>query len=444
VTADGDRFFAETLADALLESGILSIQQKDVKNKMPRAAVLTDSDLSGRLNAAIKKSMESLTSSQRNGDPAVRVASAVLPLFTRNAIDAIKTIQGNMPVHTYEEELVNFRAWTLGLASKVPDPKRSDPLEIEIKNRIDSLPNSVPAKRDAFRVCRTILTRSTTRAFEEEITKIYANSDNMKKIRKIWKSKSQANIGPAEVREWARGLAEPRENREKIYRVKKWGDPGMKELGFDISVLQAKHQSSNFQAVGLYNKATGFGAISNYLVIPREDVLKLEALQVEDEYEEKRGEDWLHQKMNWLCQHRGSIYMFAEEDSYKGEWPWRRTEGIRWGTLALGGNLVKVVGTDEFEAKVRGNTTVEPVKMAKLQGFTPSDWDRPLDDLLAEGLVHRCFCVNGGNDIADAPKGIVYSPFWSPEYWEFMPKPTSGTVPSALWIPFDCLENPPE
>jgi hypothetical protein len=302
----------------------------------------------------------------------------------------------------------------------------------------------VPARRDAFRVCRTILTRSTTRAFEDEIKRIYADSEKIKKIRELWKIKRQEEISLPEVGEWARGLAEPRKNRESIYRVKKWGDPGMKEMGFDISVLQAKHQSSNFQAVGLYNKATGFGAISNYLVIPREDVLKLEALQVEDEYEEKRGDDWLHQKMNWLCQHRGSIYMFAEEDSYKGEWPWRRAEGIRWGTLALGGNLVKVVGTDEFEAKVRGNTTVEPVKMAKLQGFTPSDWDRPLDDLLAEGLVHRCFCVNEGNDIADSPKGIVYSPFWSPAYWEFMPKPTQGTVPSALWIPFDCLENPPK
>ena len=170
----------------------------------------------------------------------------------------------------------------------------------------------------------------------------------------------------------------------------------------------------------------------------------MEALQLEDEYEAKPDKDWLHQKMNWMCQHRGSIYMFAEADGYKGEWPWRRAEGIRWGTLVLGGNLVQVVGPpQEMELKLPGKEKVELVRMAQLKGFEPKDWGRPLDDLLAEGLVHRCFCVNGGNDIADSPKGIVYSPFWSPNYWDLMPKSTKGSKPTALWIPCDYLENPP-
>ena len=138
--------------------------------------------------------------------------------------------------------------------------------------------------------------------------------------------------------------------------------------------------------------------------------------------------------------------MFADDDSYKGEWRWRRADGIRWGTLALGGNLVQVVGTDTFEVKLPAAKVVKPVKMARLQGFKPSDWNRPLDDLLAEGLVHRCFCVYEGDDLGDSPKGIVYSPFWSlePEGWEFMPKAKGVPDPTALWIPFDDLENPPE
>jgi hypothetical protein len=214
----------------------------------------------------------------------------------------------------------------------------------------------------------------------------------------------------------------------------------MKELAFDISVLQAKGQNSNFQAIGLYNDATEFGAVSNYIVIPPEDVRRLEALQLEDRYEQKT-DDWLRQKMNWLCQYRGSQYMFADEDNYRGEWGWRRPDGIRWGTIALGGNLVQVAETAWLEVKLPSRTEVESVKMAKLKGFRKTDWDRPLDELLAEGLVHRCFCVHKGNDIGDGPQGIVYSPFWSPEDWELMPKGKGGYQATALWIPCAYLEN---
>jgi hypothetical protein len=436
-TANGDRFFAETLADALLESGILSIQEKDVQNQMPRAAVLTDPDFSDRLELAMKKNMDSVASSQRDRDPASRVAGAVLPLFTRRAIEGIKKKSHSMTVHAYQK-LADFRAWTLGLASKF-----SDPLETEIKGRVENLLNYVPAQREEFKVCSTILTRLTSQVFEDEIKKINTDAKTMDKIRAIWKIKRQENISFAEIEEWIRGLTLDFTPRKNVYRVKKWGDQGM----IDTGALIAKGQSSNFQAVSLYNEATGFGAISNYLMIPREDVLRLEALQVEDEYVDKRGDDWLHQKMNWLCQHRGSIYMFAEEDSYKGDWPWRRAEGIRWGTLALGGNLVQVVGTPRtFDVKLPAADKVQPVKMARLQGFKPSDWGRPLDELLAEGLVHRCFCVYEGDDLGDSPKGIVYSPFWSlePGGWEFMPQPKGVPAPTALWIPLSYLENPPE
>jgi hypothetical protein len=61
--------------------------------------------------------------------------------------------------------------------------------------------------------------------------------------------------------------------------------------------------------------------------------------------------------------------------------------------------------------------------------------------MLAEGLVHRCFCVYSGNDIGDSPQGIVYSPFWSPLDWEFMPKERGVRPPTAFWIPFAYLEN---
>jgi hypothetical protein len=132
--------------------------------------------------------------------------------------------------------------------------------------------------------------------------------------------------------------------------------------------------------------------------------------------------------------------MFADEDNYRGDWGWRRADGIRWGPIGLGGNLVEVVDEDWLKVKLPSRDGDENVKMAKLKGFRHTDWNRPLDQLLAAGLVHRCFCVYSGNDIGDSPQGIVYSPFWSPLDWEFMPK-SGARPPTAFWIPFAYLEN---
>ena len=76
--------------------------------------------------------------------------------------------------------------------------------------------------------------------------------------------------------------------------------------------------------------------------------------------------------------------------------------------------------------------------MAKLVGFSPSDWYQPLDELLAKGLVHRCFCAYQGDKPGDSPQGIVYSPFFSPRFWDF-----AGTAkPRAFYLPFDQLVKP--
>jgi hypothetical protein len=171
-------------------------------------------------------------------------------------------------------------------------------------------------------------------------------------------------------------------------------------------------------------------------------VSRLEALQIEDEYEDKR-DGWLDQKMNWLCNFRGSIYMYNDNE-FEGAQPWHRPDGLRWGTIALGGNLVQVVETKELEVKLPSKDSVALTKMARLAGFKKSDWSKPLDELLASGLVHRCYCVYEGNGFGDTPKGIVYSPFWSPQDWEFRPRPQAGPLPKELWIPVDYLEDPPE
>lgn len=234
----------------------------------------------------------------------------------------------------------------------------------------------------------------------------------------------QASKPWADFRTWQNSLLSVPDSN--LYRVRKWGDPIMIQHGFDVN----QSTQTNFQAVGLYNDGNHeFGAVSSFLRISHDDVMRLKALQIEDDYQDKR-EDWRKQKMNWLCKFRGTIYFFDNESD-----KWSTARCIRWGTLALGGNLVRVEGTELVRAKLRDGEKRE-VEMARLKGFRASDWDRPLDDLLAEGLVHRCFCAYRKNRFGDSPKGIVYSPFYSPLEWDF-----SGTAkPTALYIPVEWLE----
>jgi GH25 family lysozyme M1 (1,4-beta-N-acetylmuramidase) len=213
-----------------------------------------------------------------------------------------------------------------------------------------------------------------------------------------------------------------------IYRLRKWGDPILvAQSGASIELVPP---NSNFQAIGLYNKQTGWGGVSNFLYIPRADIDKLKALQVEDEYEEKK-DDWRSQKMNWLCKEKGTIY-FTGRDAPG----WDVAKLIKWGTIALGNNLVGVEGVEEMLIATRGETKKRWRTMARLAGFRKTDWSLSLPELLGLGLVHRCYCVYGSdNEIGDTPKGIVYSPFWSPLDWDF-----AGTSqPQAFYVPMDWL-----
>jgi len=233
----------------------------------------------------------------------------------------------------------------------------------------------------------------------------------------------QAYKSLAEYVEWQKAIDVPGSN---IYRVRRWGDPEMTRYGFDTN----KIPTGNFQAVGLYNAGTGFGAVTNYIRIQRDDIDQLIDMQFDEIVDGKKMT--VENKMNWLCQLRGRIYMF---DSGKDSW--QGSSQIRWGTLALGGNLVQVVEKKEMNVKIPGEEKASQHWMARLAGFRKSDWSRSLDELLALGLIHRCFVANDGNVFADTPRGIVYSPFYSPLDWDF-----AGTdKPDALWIPFDYLED---
>jgi hypothetical protein len=233
---------------------------------------------------------------------------------------------------------------------------------------------------------------------------------------------------------WTESIAQPGTN---MYRVRRWGDKSLRGGVLNVDTVG----STNFQAVSLYNKATNdFGAVKNFIHIYRDDIDHLKALQVEDEYLDKK-EDWREQKMTWLCQFAGSIYMFDHEND-----SWKRSPQIRWGTLALGGNLVQVEDYEMLDIKVKGFEDVAPVvrgglvrlKMWRLVGFRSTDWYRPLDDLLREGLVHRCFCAGNRNQINDSPQGIVYSPFYSvADKWDFR----GNVQPRALYIPDVYLEE---
>lgn len=199
-----------------------------------------------------------------------------------------------------------------------------------------------------------------------------------------------------------------------LRRVRRWGDPIMVQYGFDVNQVG----STNFQAVKTYTKGTGFGGVTSFLRIPHNEVMRLQGMQIPDEYTAPN-------KMEWLCSYRGSIYMYENEaDS------WQTAPFVRWGTIALGGNWVNVEGYEEIT--IQGELWL----MARLKGFMPGDWDKPLTELVNSGLVHRCYCAYRNNQFGDSPKGIVYSPLFSPQGYDF-----AGTQqPTHLYIAEKWLE----
>jgi hypothetical protein len=227
----------------------------------------------------------------------------------------------------------------------------------------------------------------------------------------------------AQFTQWQKNILISQPN---MFRIRQWGDPVLEKSVSDIGV-------SNFQAIGLYNKANNtVGGVTNYLRIPHVDVDYLASLQVNDEYIDKQP-DWRRQKMSWLAKTRGTIYFWHASTG-----DWTSLAYIEWGTIGLGGNLVHVDDAETLSVKLPNETTRQNIPMARLRSFRAADMGRPLGDLLAEGLVHRCTCAYLPDDkYGDSPKGIVYSPFWSPQDWTFI-GPGQGQ-PDAWYMPMTWL-----
>jgi hypothetical protein len=217
----------------------------------------------------------------------------------------------------------------------------------------------------------------------------------------------------------------PAPNRE-MRRVRKWGDPAMVEWGFDVN----QAGTSNFQAVRCWNDGNRtFGAVTNYLYIPHAEVMKLRDMQFAEHTD--RGYFDEFSKMEWLCGWRGSLYMYDHESD-----DWQISPKIRWGTLTLGGNLVQVERYETMRLRI-GDRPLQDYEMARLVGFRRSDWNRPLEELIEDGLVHYCYCAYfPNNGFGHTPKGVIYSPFFSPQDYDFV-----GTAqPGAFYVPTNWLE----
>jgi GH25 family lysozyme M1 (1,4-beta-N-acetylmuramidase) len=217
-----------------------------------------------------------------------------------------------------------------------------------------------------------------------------------------------------------------------VYRLRKWGDPIMvRDTSASVDIMG----TSNFQAIGLWSKVMGFGGVTSFLRIPRADIDRLAALQVEDNYVDKVT-NWRDQKMRWLVKPKGTIYYGINSTE-----TWRTADYVEWGTIGLGYNYVTVEDRETLPVRVPSDDRPRPLDMARLAGFRKTDWGRPLAELLAFGLVHRCYCAYSDDDLGDSPKGIIYSPFWSPLDWTFIGE--TKTQPQAFYVPFEWLEPVP-
>lgn len=209
-----------------------------------------------------------------------------------------------------------------------------------------------------------------------------------------------------------------------VRKLRKWGDPVMTAWGYDVNQVG----TTNWQNIALWNPHTGYGAITNYLWIERVWIDYLRSLQFggDNGVGEYHNQD---SKMGWLCRDEGAIYLDAGT--------WKTADRIKWGTTAIGGNFVTVEEYAVQRAEDKSIGRVVNLPMARVKCFRKSDFARPLDDLIVEGVVHRCYCVYKNNGFGDSPKGIIYSPMWSPLDWDF----GGSKQPDAFWIPEVLLES---
>ena len=192
----------------------------------------------------------------------------------------------------------------------------------------------------------------------------------------------------------------------------------MIKQGFDVNFTG----TTNFQAVPLWNEVGGFGAVTNFLSIPRTDVDRLATLQPADNWT-------LDQKMNWLVAGTsGRPYMF-----YDAADEWRTAAAVKWGSIAFGGQSVMVDRVDTIQAKPPDGIT-RPMQMGRLVCFRKTDWDKSFNE--APYWIHQATAAGVNNVYNPMPRGVMYSPLWSPLDWDY-----PGTVqPSAFYLPMEWLE----
>ncbi|HEY5731857.1 MAG TPA: DUF5915 domain-containing protein [Anaerolineales bacterium] len=225
----------------------------------------------------------------------------------------------------------------------------------------------------------------------------------------------------AEKNEWA-----PLPPKTELYKALNWGDKILVEQA-GLSALaktdDGRTVGSNFNPLPIFSNSGTWSAIVNALILPREDVDGLIDLQEEDEYT-------VREKMNWL------VYEGNNDRPYwcKGQGDWKTAKRIWWGTIVFGGQWVLTDGDVTFFTQLPQEKSPRDVPMKRLVCFRKSDWGKTHHT--HPWLVHRATQVDDKDRFSDEPRGIIYSPLWSPLDWKFAGNPKLD----AFYIPTDWLE----
>lgn len=241
-----------------------------------------------------------------------------------------------------------------------------------------------------------------------------------KTVRPTKKESTKISI-MADKTEWA-----PLPPETELYRALNWGEePLVSQAGLSALFKQddGRVVGSNFNPLPIFSNSGTWSAIVNSLIIPREDIDKLIKLQMRDTAS-------VESKMNWL------VYDGYNCRPYwcRGTGDWKTAKKIWWGTIVFGGQLVLTDGDATFNTKLPQENTPRDVPMKRLVCFRKSDWGKT--HATHPWLIHRATEVNHKDKVNDAPRGIIYSPLWSPLDWDF----AGGQQPDAFYIPTDWLK----
>jgi hypothetical protein len=200
-------------------------------------------------------------------------------------------------------------------------------------------------------------------------------------------------------------------------------------MGLDTTITKDNFDHVDFWASeGLRSggvHSPNWGAVTKFQTLNRDCLNYLMSIQPDDQ---KQWGFTLDQKMNWLIGDATNNPPSRPYWTIGGKWNQNWIQ-FRFGTMVFGHSKIRVKTNDDGSLKIKRFLTqyldgdrwvTEEVEFLEVDGFRPEMMDLskyPVEWLLENAYLQQATEAFGNNRINKSPRGVIYHPVWSPDYW---------------------------